>query len=219
MEYDVFWFTQRHMYTNSLRVSTIQCINVLKCRRECSETFTRNTIKTWTESYSPTLGLLCFLYTWCTAQPILLPHTELAYLFILKNVVALFGKSELKILGSITATGWRSANVQQPGSSTLGPTTGCFWLNKDFLLSSKVPTDAFIEAKFTLCARRKLPLFGLKVQLTYVCAAYGLFLINSDILISHSHIRGERHKSVFSSAWQLHQESWRCKTKRDVYWP
>lgn len=45
-----------------------------------------------------------------------------------------------------------------------------------------MPTDAFIRAKFTLCARRKLPLFGLKVQLTYVSAARGLFLIKSDSL-------------------------------------
>lgn len=49
-------------------------------------------------------------------------------------------------------------------------------------MSSEVPTDAFIGAKFTLCARRKLPLFGLKVQLTYVYAARGLFLIKSDSL-------------------------------------
>lgn len=44
------------------------------------------------------------------------------------------------------------------GSHTPRPTTGCFSINKDFLLSTKVPTDAFIGAKFTLCTRRELPL-------------------------------------------------------------
>lgn len=47
--------------------------------------------------------------------------------------------------------------LQQEGSSNPGPTTGCFLLNKDFLLSAEVPTDAFIGAKFTLCTRRELP--------------------------------------------------------------
>lgn len=65
---------------------------------------------------------------------------------------------ELEIWGSTTATMWRSAAVQQEGSSTPRPTTGCFSINKDFLLSTEVPTDAFIGAKFTLCARRELPL-------------------------------------------------------------
>lgn len=128
------------------------------------------------------------------AEPILLAHTDRTYLFILKLWLLCSAKSELKIRGSVTATIWRSATVQQQGSSTPGPTTGCFWLNKDFLLSSEVPTDAYIGAKFTLCARRKLPLFGLKVHLTYVCAAWGLFLIKSDTLTLHQ--AGKLHKDV-----------------------
>lgn len=65
---------------------------------------------------------------------------------------------DLEIWGSTTATIWRSAAVQQEGSYTPRPTTGCFSINKDFLLSAEVPTDAFIGAKFTLCTRRELPL-------------------------------------------------------------
>lgn len=65
---------------------------------------------------------------------------------------------DLEIWGSTTATIWRSAAVQQEGSYTPRPTTGCFSINKDFLLSTEVPTDAFIGAKFTLCTRRELPL-------------------------------------------------------------
>lgn len=52
---------------------------------------------------------------------------------------------------------WRAAVVQER-SYTPRPTTGYFLINKDFLLSTEVPTDAFIGAKFTLCTRRELPL-------------------------------------------------------------
>lgn len=65
---------------------------------------------------------------------------------------------EHKIWGSSLATIWPCAAVQQEGSHTLRPTTGCFLINKDFLLSTEVPTDAFIGAKFTLQARREFPL-------------------------------------------------------------
>lgn len=181
-------------------------VNGLSFHCELSATFTKNTIKTWTEltqyihvkflwhtvlnfgsSHYLILTSLCFMQrahwgcvicccnasccrakiSWC----IQITHTCLSLnygCFVPK-------KSELKIRGSVRAAIWRSATVQQQGSSTPGPTTGCFWLNKDFLLSSEVPTDAFIGAKFTLCARRKLPLFGLKVQLTYVSALLGGF--------------------------------------------
>lgn len=74
------------------------------------------------------------------------------------------------------------------GHPAQGQQLDVFGLNKAFLLSSEVPTDAFIGAKFTLWARRKLPLFGPKVQLTYVSLLGGggvwggLFLIKSDSL-------------------------------------
>lgn len=187
-------------------------VNVWNFHCECGETFTRNTIKkrglNWVE--------ILFLWSpWHHLVPYLRPQTLLSFedilmhwkfchflqghfcwciqptpqpLFMLKIWWLCSAKSELKIWGSIEATTWRCATIQQQTSSTPRPTTGCFWLNKDFLLSSEVPTDAFIGAKFTLCARRKLPLFGLKVQLTYVCAACGLFLIKADSLTLHSHV-------------------------------
>lgn len=62
---------------------------------------------------------------------------------------------DLDIRGS--SAPWHAA-VLQERSYAPRPTTGYFLINKDFLLSTEVPTDAFIGAKFTLCTRRKLPL-------------------------------------------------------------
>lgn len=79
-----------------------------------------------------------------------------------------------------------------------------------------MPTDAFIGAKFTLCARRKLPLFGLKVQLTYVSAARGLFLIKSDSLTGKAgrlHSFGVK-KIKKPYIWNI--KSATCGSKRDV---
>lgn len=94
-------------------------------------------------------------------EPVLPVHIHAYFmlrLFILRIWQLCSVYRDLEMWGSTRATTWRSAAVQPEGSHTPRPTTGCFWVNKDFLLSTEVPTDAFIGAKFTLCARRELPL-------------------------------------------------------------
>lgn len=99
-------------------------------------------------------------------------HTYfMPWLFILRIRQLCSINWELKVRGSTTATMWRSAAVQQEGSYTPRPTTGCFSINKDFLLSTEVPTDAFIGAKFTLCTRRELPLCCPEWR----CSSHGAF--------------------------------------------
>lgn len=87
-------------------------------------------------------------------------HIHIPYivpLFILRIWQFCSANWDPEIWGSTTAIIWCSATALQEGSYTPRPTTGCFSINKDFLLSTEVPTDAFIGAKFTLCTRRELP--------------------------------------------------------------
>lgn len=75
-------------------------------------------------------------------------HIVYAFVVYLKDLAALFCKPRY----------WNMGLQHSERSYTLRPTTGCFLINKIFLLSTEVPTDAFIGAKFTLCTRRELPL-------------------------------------------------------------
>ncbi len=99
---------------------------------------------------------------------------------------------ELEIQGSTTTTIWPSDAVQKEGSHTRRPTTGCFSINKDFLLSTEVPTDAFIGAKFTLCARRELPLRCAERR----CSSHGAFSCLSCSWASQNKVRQPQQGSL-----------------------
>lgn len=92
------------------------------------------------------------------AETMLNTHILYAFVVYLRDMAALFSKARSWNIGLHHGYYMTLCFVQREGSYSRGPTTGCFSINKDFLLSSEVQTDAFIGAKFTICTRRELPL-------------------------------------------------------------